>query len=346
MTWQESLRQLDARLANGEIGAADYRRTRDEILAEASSGNQANGQESGKDGLWTATNPSAQPDTADEKTTDIAPGETTVVVRQDELEDERTQVVKADAMVPAPGNAPPPPPPWPVAMNNTRSAPIQGQEVFAGAGKASKGRWLRWFAPLVILALVAGGIWWFVVREDAPPESRNEQSPTITTTEQAAPAIDDVAADFPELPGQPAAGGDGTATTGEAQELQLLSPGYATLLEDNGASELVHRRSQQQGVAYQLMAAPVESDNGASELAGLTTGHLEQAGFTAVEPAEEGPTILTRTDQIFQTYVTTYASGDIWVQLNASGKPNADAAALLTEFRTVLQSVTARFPAG
>jgi hypothetical protein len=171
MTWQESLRQLDARLANGEIGAADYRRTRDEILAEASSGNQANGQESGKDGLWTATNPSAQPDTADEKTTDIAPGETTVVVRQDELEDERTQVVKADAMVPPPGNAPPPPP-WPAAMNNTRSAPIQGQEVFAGAGKASKGRWLRWFVPLLIVALVAGGIWWFFVREDAPPQSR------------------------------------------------------------------------------------------------------------------------------------------------------------------------------
>lgn len=358
MTWQEDLRQLDARLANGDIGAADYRRTRDEILAEASSGNQANGTESPKDGLWTSANPSAQ----DEKTTETpAPGETTVVVRVDTPDEEKTQVVTADQLeqstrpVGPPGPPPPPPPQqqWPAPMPGQfqqRPTPIQGQEVFAQASSGSSAKWLRWVVPVVILALVAAGLWWFVFRDDSTPSEADNPPPSSTSqTEEpeapAVPSIDEVAGSVPTLPGEPKAD-NGPMTTAEALQLGLLNEAYATLLEDNGATEIVYQKSTQDRLGYQVAAAPVEQPGDAAQLTELMTVYLDEAGFTPAEPAESvGLPVITRTDQFFRTFVVTYASGGVWVQLNVSGPPDGDEAALRAEFETVLTALTERLPA-
>lgn len=356
MTWQEDLRQLDARLANGDIGAADYRRTRDEILAEASSGNQANGTESPKEGLWSSTNPSAQ----DDKTTETpAPGETTVVVRVDAPDEEKTQIVSADQLEQSTRPVGPATPPqqqqqqWlgpPPGQYQPRPTPIQGQEVFAQTSSGGAGKVLRWVIPVLIVALVAAGLWWFVFRDDSTQPQAENPPPSSTSQseepeEPAVPSIDELAGSVPALPGEPKAD-SGPMTTAEALQLQLLNPTYATLLEDNGVSELVYQKSTRDDLGFQVAAAPVERPGNAAELTELMTAYLEEAGFAAAEPAESvGLPVITRTDQFFRTFVVTYASGGAWVQLNVSGPPDGDEAALRAEFETVLTALTERLPA-
>src|ERR1700741_5449881 len=51
MDWQDELRRLDKKLSEGEISAQDYRRMRDELLAEASAPAQGRGV------MWAASRP-------------------------------------------------------------------------------------------------------------------------------------------------------------------------------------------------------------------------------------------------------------------------------------------------
>ena len=53
MDWQDELRRLDKKLSEGEISAQDYRRMRDELLAEASAPAQGRGV------MWAASRPEA-----------------------------------------------------------------------------------------------------------------------------------------------------------------------------------------------------------------------------------------------------------------------------------------------
>ncbi|MPZ81359.1 MAG: hypothetical protein GEV28_13535 [Actinophytocola sp.] len=384
MTWQDSLRQLDARLADGEIGAADYRKARDEILAEASSGNQSVGGETPKGELWMSTNPAAppaQPAQVDSETTQVVktddgatqvvtpddgatqvvtpddgatrtvtPDEATQVVTPD---DEATQVVKAEMLTSAPPGpriqqqrppqfGPPVPP-----IQYPRAAPIQGQEVFAEARSSGAGTALKILVPLLILALVGVAVWWFALRDDSTPAVQNEDPPASSQQPSASqvPSVADVAEKVPALPGE-AKPESGTLTAAEAQEQKLLTPAYAKLLTDNGVDDIVYRKSAGDGFGYLLVAAPIEPSGGAVDTATATSDNLRQAGFETADPAESlGVPVVTRTDQFFRTFVAMYASEDIWVQLNVSGPPDGDAAALRTEFEKVLRSVTKELPA-
>lgn len=380
MTWQESLRQLDARLAKGEIGAAEYRKARDEILAEASSGSQAPNRPSRGDVWATAQAQAIQ----DEAAANAA--ETTLVVKMEPPEaDETTQVVKADQIQPPPpgppANTPPlpqnPPPaghqngpqPGPLPVPNAappagptqpvgpgpvqelapgvrptpyRSAPIQGQEVFAEARPESGGTLLRFLVPLLILAVVGAGVWWFALRDSGEEPAAQ---PPATSTEQQAPGIDDIDGRMPELPGK-ANANNGTMSLERARELKLFTPTYATMLADNGSSEVVYRGAIQRGVGYLLVASPIPPANGADGVAVLTSEHLQRAGFAPAEEASpDDPAVITRVDNAFRTFIAVYSSGDVWVQLNVSGAPKGDEQALRTEFQKILGSLTERLPA-
>jgi hypothetical protein len=61
MDWQQKLRRLDAKLANGELSMAEYRKLRDETLAEASSVGPAAQEAASSDLRWQAANPGGQP---------------------------------------------------------------------------------------------------------------------------------------------------------------------------------------------------------------------------------------------------------------------------------------------
>jgi hypothetical protein len=58
MDWQDELRRLDKQLSEGEISAQEYRRMRDELLAEASAPAQGRGS------LWSAARPEVTPEPA------------------------------------------------------------------------------------------------------------------------------------------------------------------------------------------------------------------------------------------------------------------------------------------
>ncbi len=346
MTWQENLRELDARLANGEIGAAEYRKTRDEILAEASSASQSVSFEPADQAGWHVANPAEE---SDADITQITSVDTAVPPHDPEA----TQVVAMDVVPPPPSPAPeparfgPPAPPPP----QHRPMPLQGQEVFSQARASSgPGRVLRFVIPVLILALVGAGVWWFALRDSSAPPSagddRQQQEQTTTTTTapaSAVPKAEDVAASVPVLPGETKPE-SGTMTPDKAQQQKLLTPAYAKLLADGGVSELVYRKSAGDGFGYLLVAAPVEPSGQAAELVSATTHSLEQSGFKPV-PGGDGPPVISRTDQFFRTYVTMYHSGDVWVQLNVSAPPDGEEAALDTEFRKVLQSVLKELPA-
>ena len=335
MTWQDSLRQLDARLANGEIGAAEYRKTRDEILAEASSGTQSVSFDAEATTQWVST-PPAPPAAEPQPQAPPAEGD-----------EEVTQVVTADVV-----NTPPPPPMPQYAPPMPRQPPIMGSEVFAESREKKGGR-LAWFlVPLLVIVLAGAGVWWFVLRDDSTQNAQNGQPQDQTTTSEAPPSstaaevptAGDVADSLPQLPGQ-AKDGNGTMTPDEAQQQKLLTPAYAKLLTDGGAGEIVYTKSAGNGFGYLLIAAPVEPAGHAGDLATSTTDDLKKSGFTSAESGDGQPPVYSRTDQFFRTFVTMYASGDVWVQLNVSGPPDGDENALRTEFDKVLQSVTEQLPA-
>jgi len=362
MTWQDSLRQLDARLAKGEIGAAEYRKARDEILAEASSGSPTPGRGVGQD-LWAAA---AQPNADD----DASAAETTLVVKVDAAaqaagaeqeantsvvtkEEETTQVVSADQIPqvpPAPPmhQGPPPMPAGPPGVRPTpyRAAPIQGQEVFTQNNSAGGSTVLRFLVPLLVLALVGGGVWWFVLRGDdenggaaqPPPETTTEQQPVTTST-------DEIDGKMPELPGT-ANENNGTMTLDKARELKLFTTPYGAMLADNGSSDVVYRGAVRPGYGYLLVASPIPPANGADGVAVLAREHLQRAGFTpAQEVSPDDPPVITRQDDQFRTFIAVYNSGDVWVQLNVSTQPDGDEQELRDEFQKILTELTERLPA-
>jgi hypothetical protein len=348
MTWQENLRELDQRLANGDISANEYRRTRDEILAEASSSSSPDS----KQDVWLPAQDAAK-DAGENAETDAKqdPGETTIVVKTSQVEED-TQIVSSDSIAPAPSPAvpavpPPPPPPGPAAPPPPPYpvAPIQGHEVFAEASAKKSGALTRFLVPLLILALVGAGVWWFFLRDSGDGNPAATPPPTSTAAKEKAHDVDAVAGLLPELPGK-ANANNGTLTLDRARELKLFTKNYATLLGDKGAEQIVYRGAVQRGVGYLLVASPVESAEAAAGVVEATTAHLERAGFKqAPEVSPDDPKVITRTDRAFRTFIAVYASDNVWVQLNVSGPPDGDEEELRTEFQKVLGSLTERLPA-
>ncbi|MBC6449284.1 hypothetical protein [Actinokineospora xionganensis] len=146
MDWHEEIRRLDTALSRGEISAAEHRKRRDEVLAEASGG--MNGPRLLHQPGQAPAPPVPQP-TAPERTST-----------------EHTVVIDAAR---AAGNPQPPP-----RSDRSWSGPIDGADVFSVQPKSGAGRGVRTSAlVLVVLAVVGAGLWWFLLGNDrassAPP---------------------------------------------------------------------------------------------------------------------------------------------------------------------------------
>lgn len=140
MDWHEEIRRLDTALSRGEITAAEHRRRRDEVLAEASGG------ASGPRLLHQPGQVAAPP----------APEHTVVI----------------DAAQAA--GHPPPEPHHPPRSDRSWSGPIDGADVFSVQSKSGAGRGvLTSVLVLLGLAVVGAGFWWFLLGNDrassAPP---------------------------------------------------------------------------------------------------------------------------------------------------------------------------------
>ncbi|SDJ42600.1 hypothetical protein SAMN05192558_11931 [Actinokineospora alba] len=140
MDWHEEIRRLDTALSRGEITAAEHRKRRDEVLAEASGG--ASGPR-----LLHRPGQVAAPE---------APEHTVVI----------------DAAQAA-GN-PQPELHHPPRSDRSWSGPIDGADVFSVQSKSGTGRGvLTSMVVLLGLAIVGAGLWWFLLGNDrassAPP---------------------------------------------------------------------------------------------------------------------------------------------------------------------------------
>lgn len=223
MDWQDELRRLDKQLSEGEISAQDYRRLRDELLAEASAPAQGRGS------LWTSARPDVTPEPApppsspDAEDTQVVADSTVVVqetvvngkpvgeavvrdkaaVSDTPAEDpDRTERVAAETVAAGTaagsGRKLPTFPPRPVDGPMPKAPPLPapapwtgkvlGEEVFADAKPQSGARRAVTIllSLVVVLAIAGGAVWFFAFRSDEEaPAARQPDNPPASNTPQS-----------------------------------------------------------------------------------------------------------------------------------------------------------------
>jgi hypothetical protein len=93
MDWQDELRRLDKQLSEGDISAQDYRRMRDELLAEASAPAQGRGS------MWSSARPDGQSPQEPAPPAPPAPAPTPPPAPVARADAEETQIVENDTQV-------------------------------------------------------------------------------------------------------------------------------------------------------------------------------------------------------------------------------------------------------
>ncbi|HEY0452460.1 hypothetical protein [Actinophytocola sp.] len=217
MDWQDQLRRLDKELSEGEISAQDYRRRRDELLAEASAPAQ------GKGSLWASARPDAPAPAAppaappapaapaappaapapaaeanateDTQVVDVsangtaAADDAATVRNEPPAEDpDKTATVSAATVAasgqrlptfpPRPTPAGPPPPTTGLQPPAPWSGQVLGEEVFADAKPRRGGARAALIAvALVVVLAVAGGAVWLFVLRTDTPQAQQSDNP-------------------------------------------------------------------------------------------------------------------------------------------------------------------------
>lgn len=339
MDWQDELRTLDSRLTEGKISQAEYRKLRDQVLAEASSGGPAP-RPVGPEHHDRVHIPSSA---ADEEPS----GEMTQVISGEQAVDEmhtpepgqvqtappppvgpdadKTMIVGAqDATMPknsyqAPvRSAAPAPLPWETPGHASPAPPVQGNEVFSQARKESSGKRavLGALGVLVVLALIAAGIWFFALRNDSQPT----QASGPTTTSTVVPQDTDPGSQIPALPGVPNAN-DGTMATDKAVQLKIIAPAEAGLLKKQGIDQLVFRGSTGEATGYSLIAVRGTDVRKTSD---ALRDYLTKNGFKAAGTLDGGYAIFAAHYGDVTVYRTVYTSGAFSVRVGVSRKGATD----------------------
>lgn len=215
MTWQDELQKLDNELASGRISADDYRRRRDEVLSGSAGGGPAQHQPQQQAPFappfkWEAKPPAGPSPDATQVVTNRPPQQqqqqnsnpdaTQVVHTQQQQrpagDADRTQFVAPVAPQPGPWGQSgpqqqaPAPPPWVGGdfdqINQPSAGWSHGPEVFDETGGGGKGKIFAIIGVVLVIALIGGGIWFFMSRPsgggttDTKAQSTS-QTPTSTT---------------------------------------------------------------------------------------------------------------------------------------------------------------------
>lgn len=306
MDWQERLRRLDGRLAAEEISMAEYRKLRDEILAEASGGTPRSPAKVASDHAWTATNPGADPRVPIpiSAALDAPSGEMTQVVRDDEPtivvpatqttdatpESNGTESTRTEAVDPPKPQAQPQHPPVPPAAQLPQpvpsvippgpprpapgpawTPPVQGETVFANTRPTNRGRTaLLIIAVVVLLAAVGGGAWW-LLRGDRPAPA--DPTPAAPTPAQ------ELSLERLPSPGDALLSTTGVVTVDQAKTLNLTKPEAVAPLTDAGTEKIYFRAVQDGNLTYQLFAMQTGDDAGGRTLAESLASLAKDAGM-------------------------------------------------------------------
>lgn len=363
MDWQDELRTLDSKLTEGQISQGEYRKLRDQVLAEASSGGPVHrpvgpehhdrvhiplsAAEEEPSGEMTQVI-SGEQAAVDEPTLKNAKAERPAPVVQTAppvvVDDaDKTVVVGqrktslASAFQPPVRAAAPPPPPWETSQSGPTPM-VQGNEVFSVARKEppAKKAALGSLAVLVVLALIGAGVWFFLLRDGDKTTDAGAPNPGTTVV----PQDTDPGSQIPALPGV-ANANNGTMAAERAVQLKIIAPAEAGLLKKLGIDQLIFRGSTGETTGYSLIA--VRGKDVEKTTDGLT-GYLTQNGFKAAGSVQGGYQVVSAKYGDVTVYRTVYTSGDYSVRVGVSRKGGDDKSlkADLTKALTTLATVLPR----
>ncbi|MET0133878.1 MAG: hypothetical protein ABW215_09830 [Kibdelosporangium sp.] len=296
MAWQDELNSLDEELSSGRIQADEYRRRRDELLAAASSNPV---------GLR-RIHRQQQQSIADAFNSDQGEVTQQVDVKSN------WQSRPPDRNV-APMAAQPPPP-----RNNQPPQPMQGSEVFGLAVNApgKSRRWPRFVIAVVVLALVAGGTWWFAFRDRSAPatDTAAQQSGEFTLDRVPLP---------PDVPLSTA----GVLTVDQAQVYTLVLPDEASYLKEGGAEKIFYRSAASGNLTFLTFAVQTKDSATARGLAEKMVGRGKDKGMVDA-PVAGTPDGVVTTKVLgpkSAIYEAAYASDRMAVRLVViQGGPNQE----------------------
>jgi hypothetical protein len=370
MDWQDELRALDGRLAEGQLSQAEYRKLRDQVLAEASSGGPVH-RPAGPEHHDRVHIPSSAAEEA-------PLGEMTQVISADEVSEEQTlrtqqpglvqtappptpppvpepeedadktvivgkQDAQSTAYQPPARAAVPPPPPW--ETGPTGPAPmVQGNEVFSVARKDSPGRRaaLGSLAVLVVLALIGAGVWFFVLRDD----TQAAPGPTQPNQTAPGPSVGDIESKLPKLAGVPGKD-NSTMSLDKAESLHITFGALKKLYASNGANEMiVHAYSDANG-ARAVYVVPLPDKAKADTVTQGVHDGLTKVGYAdAKSTLPDGIKVVQRADDQTRYLYATYTSGADNVQISVLQPVSAAPADLTEQLRSVFTAIAGVLPVG
>lgn len=280
MGWQDELQSLDEQLSTGKIRAEEYRKRRDELLAAASSGavslRKVHRQNSPS--IANAFSAETKPDA----------GRSADVTQQVPKNAWQTAKPKppVPAKSPAPAaaqpiaQAPNTPPPLP----NTPPQPVQkamvvGSEVFGKPAQASTRRSSnipKFVVAVVVLALIAGGVWWFAFR------GTTDGNEPITAPTPAASGTAELSLEKLPNPTDSQLSTAGVLTVDQAQTNNLIRPDEAAYLTATDLQRIYFRTIVVGNLSYQLFAFQTQTDTGGAR---IVSGALERGKRANMVPA-------------------------------------------------------------
>ncbi|MGX7823688.1 hypothetical protein ACTG9Q_01200 [Actinokineospora sp. 24-640] len=288
--WLDQLRRLDQALAAGEISAAQHRSKRDEILAEASSAQPL----------------MARPQPA------TGPGLPAEPPRHNQHQ------------VPAS---------WPLPAAETASArvtPGQAQAIFSTAQSTTSKPWPAALAALLVLVLIAAGIWLWSFSGADPVAGP-------TTTTQAPSRFTEL-----RLPGQ-ADIRSGDMRLQQARQENLITAEEAALLIGLGVNKVTYVGSADKPYQFLAFSYPSADPGGQTE---KIRSMQRDLGYTAVDVADlpEGFEAVQWSNTRASQLRLTYTSASATVQLIVLQVPLGEQDELLGRARDAVAAATAVAP--
>nr|WP_042184146.1 hypothetical protein [Kibdelosporangium sp. MJ126-NF4]CEL16100.1 hypothetical protein [Kibdelosporangium sp. MJ126-NF4]CTQ94026.1 hypothetical protein [Kibdelosporangium sp. MJ126-NF4] len=275
MGWQDELQSLDEQLSAGQIRAEEYRKRRDELLAAASSGavslRRVHRQKSPS--IANAFSAETKPDV--NKSADV-----TQKVPSGAWQTARPQTPPTPSTALQPSTPPPPPSaaPAPSARSSSApSSPMIGAEVFGtpSSSKAEKpSKFPKFLVAIVVLALVAGGVWWFAFRGAQGGDGNNAAPPAVTGGELALEKLPN--------PTDSQLSTAGVLSVDQAQTNNLIRPDEAAYLSATDLQRIYFRTIVVGNLSYQLFAFQTQTDTGGTR---IVSGALERGKRANMVPA-------------------------------------------------------------
>lgn len=327
MSWQDELRQLDARLADGRIEHTEYRKLRDELLAAASSGGITATALS-----WHSANPGHEP--APRKPSASLLDTDRQTSAPSPADNRHTDAIGFPPIAPAPiprsRPAGPLPPLGPAAQSPT---PEPGMPTKA----RDKPVWaFLSLGVFLVLAMIIGATLWLGTSTD------NTAGGTARA-DTAAPSAGNVAlADrLPGLPGT-ALPNSSRMSIDRGQELGLYSAEGAEVIKASGADKVIYRGSADDTTSYMLLVVPTTAPAEAEKLASTMRESVAKGGFTSVTLGPD--TAFLRSTQEGQVVGSWYTSARYVIGIGLSAGADTGRNVLLDKLETTLSSVSSVLP--